>query len=1267
MKQKTCKTEKRIFLGVTTLWVVLAIVVSLMFSANADATLTQAVGIEGLSVTCSGTKDWTGSANGASWSGKTSSSSNNCETIYTPQNGTLTFKNDSDTKKIISFDYSIELNDGSVSIAGTEFKDGNGSFLRELDAGATLVVSASSVGSEHKKEGTTTITISNIEFESPLENSTVVFSKPTNGSYTLDGVTVSADVTKTDTVSKTYNLVATPADNYLFEGWYLGTSLLSVDATLSNVSFPVSGTLTAKFKEEPLFSQTNVPSGSAYSKGDLVVINSAYFHDSSTKLVVPGGFPTHQSAYTITSETKVKDAIDSQFVPSRPWTVSNGAVSYSFSARATGEYIAENGERSWVYARIHSDVIRIYAKENCKISFDYSHSISGGSSSDSYSKLYYAISANNLSVAQVKAGTQLTTGSGTIDSLSLSAGDCLYIVVEGYAKNSSYALLSKDPAVMNFSCAASISNFTVSYNDNSVSLNTGFQDNIGTVLSTGKIVMNSESHDISTIETMSLAGGSAMNFRVGTVPNGYVHIGWAVTIDGKTQNYYTDTYDCTFTADTTVMAIFVPKMTITMGEKGYGDATYKMSNGNAVNGHYVARNADQTAFYTTLKQAFDSTDIVVLLAGDVINGDWVIPEGKTLVIPRTLSDSVDIVPPKSTVGYSGIYCQVTLNGDLTVEGSLLVSAMQHYSTGVPAGTVGQLLLNSGATVTVNGTVYGYGPVIGEGEIVANASATVHELVEIADVAGGVTTKYIYDAREEKHVFPVNNMFINTIEVKVTYYAGATLEGHGIFSFDTTEQTSFTVVGADEAALLYVVSGSVTKHYNTLTGQVEFRVNECSVVETGTFSISVSATMAGQTLPVTLNSSDYLLPLNASWKLISAGDLTIKGNFKFLPGAMLDILHGGTVTIDENSTVVFYRMNDYDNRGRRPSATEFWGYSMRAYPMNSSRHPSVFNADNIGSAKLNVDGKLIVNGGLYVTDKLQTDTENGIVIRANGYNYLTGHGTIDMTGAQTSLESINEFMLCQTNSVGWDTVTVKSMKGLKPDATADEPEQYSSLSGVVGGVLNSNNLNVWLADAPELNVAYRLNDYLWFNGYFTGVNIDEVSSGVDMVPITKAGVTTTYIVKAILAKDIPNDLVFTITFTLDDAQYTRQFTVNLASYDAGNDEALKQALLIYGEAAEDSFAGNVNEKPAGVTRPGGLPGELIVFEEQAGSVSSGSQASNVTVSRYGMTIGFGNCLQFIYGFRVNDAAGITDWSNIVEIGLLYSDVAGTLEAKKESFA
>lgn len=934
----------------------------------------------------------------------------------------LTLTNNSGEDAILSFNYTKPGNNGTISFSANVTATDNAAFA-ELAAGASVTVTLTTASSTSKDTDSNIHTsykaateLTNIALVSKTADLTITLLESVGGSYTAsDGKETKSSGSFVNPMDTTYSFTAAaPEANYRFDGWYFnGQKYSNTSMSISGVKFTADTTVKAGYAEDPLYAMTTIPSDSEFTKDQLVGIDSDYYHDTTSKLVADGSMPVNNSAYSVTAASKTKDKIDVQYIPSQPWSDS---MSISYSGEAGGDYASGGGQRTTAHARIQSDIIRVYAKEDCNISFDYKNdlSVSGGTKEDSAAGIYYYITtASSATAAKVKTGTALT-GSGSSGTIALSKGNYLYILAEGYAKYSKTMVIVLSQFTMDFSYSASISNFSVSYNEKRDTLNVGFRDNVGTALGSGTVVVNDTSRAIGSdgnMAAMEFADLSNVTLKVGTVPSGYTHIGWAITSAGGSTTYqYTETYSRTLKEDVSVTALFVPQMTITMGTNGYSDATYALtSTGAAASGQYVARNADSTAFYTSLADAFASTDTVVLLASATINGNWEIPTGKTFVVPFGLTDRGSTTPVITASTIAGNYCLVKLNGDLTVNGTLLVSARQYRNSGACGGPLGHLSLSSAARITVNGTLYAYGPVTGSGSITANSGADVHEYVEFQDNRAVGYINNIYTAKNEKHVFPFNTLFVKNIEALVTYENGSTLTGHVALTYDTVSTAEIPVIGTS-GAMLNSTSGSITKYYDSSAGQFVIQID--GTVESGSFEITLSVTVAGTTMDITMKTSDFYVPLSAPFHFDVVGSLTLNDNYKFLPGSTMDVKKGGTLTIASGSNIVFYRMNDYDNRGIHVGSTEQWGYGQRAYPANPTHFTGVsyaysFNAANVGSAKLNVDGTLIVKGGLYVTDDLQTDTANGIVIRDNGYNYLTGSGVIDMTEAKNNVTSIYE--------------------------------------------------------------------------------------------------------------------------------------------------------------------------------------------------------------------------------------------------------------------
>ena len=163
----------------------------------------------------------------------------------TDYNSTLTITNRKSTAAVLSFDYTVEENKGTIRVNG-EAVSANGSFTKELAAGGSIEVYIKSGSTD----SATSITLSNISLVVNVE-ATVTFAPSENGSYTVDGQTITKNYTKTQSSLNAYRLVATPAAGYIFWGWYNEDTgeCVGTDAAVS-LRFEDSCTITARFASE---------------------------------------------------------------------------------------------------------------------------------------------------------------------------------------------------------------------------------------------------------------------------------------------------------------------------------------------------------------------------------------------------------------------------------------------------------------------------------------------------------------------------------------------------------------------------------------------------------------------------------------------------------------------------------------------------------------------------------------------------------------------------------------------------------------------------------------------------------------------------------------------------------------------------------------------------------------------------------------------------------------------------------------------------------
>ena len=164
----------------------------------------------------------------------------------TPTTSTLTIKSKSEKKAKLFFNYSVELNSGSVKIGG-ETKELDGEYSIELTdemASATVEITSGS------SENFTKVTITNIRLVIE-QDVTTTFQKAESGNYSVDGETISENKVITRSSLTPYKLVATPDEGYKFVGWYNVTDgTYFIGGEEADIYVPSNCILTAKFAKE---------------------------------------------------------------------------------------------------------------------------------------------------------------------------------------------------------------------------------------------------------------------------------------------------------------------------------------------------------------------------------------------------------------------------------------------------------------------------------------------------------------------------------------------------------------------------------------------------------------------------------------------------------------------------------------------------------------------------------------------------------------------------------------------------------------------------------------------------------------------------------------------------------------------------------------------------------------------------------------------------------------------------------------------------------
>ena len=167
---------------------------------------------------------------------------------------TLTITNNKSTAALLMFDYAVDLQGGTVKVAGESVSSGK-SYSGELAAGGSIEIYLKSGSTS----SSTTIRISNILLIASGVRVKTTFSAPeycsytvnagANGTHELSNGSASKGFTQSSTDA--YQLKAYPTEGYRFLGWYNVTKgqYISTEAETS-MYFDTNYTITARFAAE---------------------------------------------------------------------------------------------------------------------------------------------------------------------------------------------------------------------------------------------------------------------------------------------------------------------------------------------------------------------------------------------------------------------------------------------------------------------------------------------------------------------------------------------------------------------------------------------------------------------------------------------------------------------------------------------------------------------------------------------------------------------------------------------------------------------------------------------------------------------------------------------------------------------------------------------------------------------------------------------------------------------------------------------------------
>lgn len=489
-----------------------------------------------------------------------------------------------------------------------------------------------------------------------------------------------------------------------------------------------------------------------------------------------------------------------------------------------------------------------------------------------------ATSVNELKIDGIK----YTGTSGTFSKL-LNSGESFKITITTAKNGTTNKLVMSGFALV---AAAASSNVTIFY-DNSL----GSVTADGSAITSGQVVS-----DVTVTEGVALAA---------TAKSGAVFLGWI------------DISDNSVIPDSAASFTFTPGNNISVKAVFASNSTEACFWTNSKT--YLYESLSDAIAYAS--SASDKT-IVLAANGTLASGNYTIPSGVTLLIPRNAEHSVDTTKPASTkptefgklppaptpfrklTMASG--ANITVNGAISIAGTQWAGG-KYIST---TGPVGFIQMTNGSSITINdkGNLYAWGYITGDGLVTAKSGATIYEQFQVGGWRGGDVTKKMVDSNGNR-VFPMSQYYVQNIEVPLKLEAGAKEYTHA--SCDITligiQEITVDFVGT-ENSMFIINSGYVIKDY--IEGEDRLNITVEGDVSLSPIEMSMTLGLLGG---VTLKSKDYELPLNHNMTVhCESGNIVINQNVALLPGARIIIDEGTTCTLGEGVSIYIYDSEKWGN-------------------------------------------------------------------------------------------------------------------------------------------------------------------------------------------------------------------------------------------------------------------------------------------------------------------------------------------------------------------
>ena len=453
--------------------------------------------------------------------------------------------------------------------------------------------------------------------------------------------------------------------------------------------------------------------------------------------------------------------------------------------------------------------------------------------------------------------------------------------------------------------------------------------------------------------------------------------------------------------------------------------------------------------------------IILLSDGELPAGTYTISKGNTLLIPcsgefelvTTDPEAVNQIPNFSN---TSAFRTLTLGpgATLNVNGAVSLAAKQNMSMpclGATTGGYGYIQLSQNSNITVNngGKLYVWGYITGSGTVTVKKGGTVYEPFQIMDFRGGTASMAMMNA--PAGVFPFSQYYIQNVESRMTLEFCSSLA--------TSPATVPFIDQAGANAMFLMENGcTFTKYYNAAEDRVCFEVNgDCSIN-------SISLTIVGGEDGLTINSSDYMLPLNGDFHIeVESGTLTCNQDMYVQPGAEIIIGEDAEMVVPyiedpenpENSHAVTVIIYDSEDWGGYCGPNDQTICPIRYTPSGPDNIRDVpADASDLPDAFVDVNGQITIAGEVYTTEHgacvTSTEGTGKIMFENDAPSSATTYQT-----TQDGTNPTNEGITMTSIQLNDGNGNYTSTEGV----TTDTPFNFSSTGG-------------WI-DAPDYDITYSV--------------------------------------------------------------------------------------------------------------------------------------------------------------------------------------------------